>query len=454
MNSRLTFTWEQAKQMIEEAIFAHFGESLKEIQLSLLQDSWDGLNYQQISQKHHLSVNYLRGDVGPKLWHKLSIVLKKDVTKTNFKSVLEQIHQNQFQIESSSFSIASIPLTDFPFPEGSVPPNSPFYQERGIESFCYQVIRQPGALLQVRSPQRMGKTSLLKKILDQAKLESYQTLYLDLWRVEPPILVNWHHFLQWFCFTLAKELHLEDPLFSDWDTSIWSSSDHCKNYFENYILPSLEQPLVLALDDLDQIFLKEEMIHFFLRMIRSWHEEAKSSSSWQKLRLVIAYSTATIRFWQIDPTLLSQGVLVELGDFHKQQIDNLVRIHQLSFSDEKINSLMAMLGGHPYLIRMALYQLKTTALSLEDFLQEISISGGIYHHYLDQQIQIIKDYPELSMAFKRILAADHPILLNQAIAYRLWSLGLVKKQGHKVMIKYHLYHHYFKNLSYFIPPMT
>ena len=65
------------------------------------------------------------------------------------------------------------------------------------------------------------------------------------------------------------ELHLEDPLFSDWDTSIWSSSDHCKNYFENYILPSLEQPLVLALDDLDQIFLKEEMIHFFLRMIRS-----------------------------------------------------------------------------------------------------------------------------------------------------------------------------------------
>jgi predicted RNase H-like HicB family nuclease len=57
MNSRLTFTWEQAKQMIEEAIFAHFGESLKEIQLSLLQDSWDGLNYQQISQKHHLSVN-------------------------------------------------------------------------------------------------------------------------------------------------------------------------------------------------------------------------------------------------------------------------------------------------------------------------------------------------------------------------------------------------------------
>ena len=90
---------------------------------------------------------------------------------------------------------------------GQVPLNSPFYIERPeVEIKCYESILQPGALIRIKAPQKMGKTSLMSRILEHTKQKGYRTVSLNLWSQEN--LTDLNNFLQAFCATLSYELGL------------------------------------------------------------------------------------------------------------------------------------------------------------------------------------------------------------------------------------------------------
>lgn len=447
----MTFTWEQARQILEERVLEFSGEHLKSVELVLLEDAWNGLTYGQIAQKNYLSVNYLRGDIGPKLWHKLSQVFVREITKNNFKATIESLAQNHYR---SNASILDDPylidqLDHIPYPKGSLPIGSIFYQERGYEPFCYDFITQPGALLQLRSPPLVGKTSLIKKILYNSQSRSFQTIYLDLWGVETHILTNWHLFIQWFCLLVAKGIGISFSSSNSWEYTALFSTFNCTNYFEDYILPNLEEPLILAFDDLDQLFAQPEVGINFLKMIRSWQEKAKSWKSWQKIRLIIAYSTADINFWDINPAFFNMGAIVELEDFQRHHIDNLISIYQLQLSDQQTNNIISTIGGHPYLIRMFLYKLKTDSFILEKSINEINVDHLDYFHCLYQKALVLQKYPELIKAFKIILQYKNSLSQDPMSIHKLVQLGVVKKQGNQLSIKCDLYRYYFKNLDFF-----
>ena len=54
-------------------------------------------------------------------------------------------------------------------PEGQIPLDSTFYMERPPnEGRCYDTIVKPGALIRIKAPRQMGKSSLMLRILDRA----------------------------------------------------------------------------------------------------------------------------------------------------------------------------------------------------------------------------------------------------------------------------------------------
>ncbi|HEY9736654.1 MAG TPA: AAA-like domain-containing protein, partial [Trichocoleus sp.] len=56
-------------------------------------------------------------------------------------------------------------------PGGQVPLGSTFYVERStVETTCYKTVLQPGGLIRIKAPRRMGKTSLMSRILEAARL--------------------------------------------------------------------------------------------------------------------------------------------------------------------------------------------------------------------------------------------------------------------------------------------
>ena len=88
---------------------------------------------------------------------------------------------------------------------------------------------------------------------------------------------------------MSRQLGLENKLDDYWDER--TSINNCSYYFENYLLPNIEPSVVLGLDGLDRIFHSPAVSKEVQAMLRSWHERAKSSESWQKLRLVITHAT-------------------------------------------------------------------------------------------------------------------------------------------------------------------
>jgi len=48
-----------------------------------------------------------------------------------------------------------------------------------VESDCYQEINRPGSLIRIKSPEKTGKTSLLKHLLAQADSWGHSTVYIN-----------------------------------------------------------------------------------------------------------------------------------------------------------------------------------------------------------------------------------------------------------------------------------
>jgi len=74
------------------------------------------------------------------------------------------------------------------------------YMERPpIESRCNETILQPGSLLRIKAPKRMGKTWLIDRILAQATKQKYRTVNLSLLLADGSVLSSLDKFLRWFC---------------------------------------------------------------------------------------------------------------------------------------------------------------------------------------------------------------------------------------------------------------
>ena len=64
---------------------------------------------------------------------------------------------------------------------GQVPLDSPFYVNRPpIEERCYAAIAKPGALIRIKAPRQMGKSSLTIRILSYAEQQNYRATWLNL----------------------------------------------------------------------------------------------------------------------------------------------------------------------------------------------------------------------------------------------------------------------------------
>lgn len=438
MSSPPTFTWEQAKTIADQVVFQQFGEHLKDCELEVLQGAWDGLTYEKMAEEFYRSVNYIRGDVGPKLWQKLSDALAEEVNKKNFKAALERASSLQPQTTHAAA------LSQIPFPEGSLPVDSPFYLEReGVESLCYGAIAKPGSLTRIKAPKLMGKTSLITRILAQGKAQNYQTVQLDLGGVERSIITDLDKFLRWICLMVGRQCQLDNRLAERWDTEILGSNDNCTAYFEEYLLLEIKSPIVLALDNVDYIFAYTEIVEDFLGMLRSWHEKGKILRQWQQLRLVMAYSTECYVPLDMNQSPFNAGIPVELKEFDFKQVNHWANLYRINWKIAQVEALMAMVGGHPYLVGLALYEVATQKMGLDQILQSAATEAGIYSSHLRRHLETLKSSPTLLEVFQQVVASAEPVEISSMDTYKLHSMGLVRQTNNQVQPSCSLYREYF-----------
>lgn len=348
--------------------------------------------------------------------------------------------------KKSSISPPSPPPT-LEYPEGQVELASPFYIQRyPIEERSYEEIRKPGSLIRIKAPRQMGKTSLLARILHQAEQQGDTAVYLNLQLASHKFFSNSDTFLKWICGSLARALNLPDKLNDYWDLAeIIGSNLCCKDYLEQYLLPEIGNPLTLGLDEVDRVFEYPEIYRDFFGLLRALHEEAKRRDIWKKLRLVIVHSTEVYVPLDINQSPFNVGLPIELSEFSTEQVLDLAQRHQLHWTDAEVKQLMAMVGGHPFLVRLALYHITRQDITLTQLLQTAATESGFYGEHLRRQGLIVTQQPELAAAIREVVATTSPVKLQAVARFKLHGIGLVKLQGDEVTPRCELYRQYFRN---------
>lgn len=338
-----------------------------------------------------------------------------------------------------------LPAAEPELPEGQVDLASAFYVERQpIEERCYEAIVKPGSLIRIKAPRQMGKTSLMARILRHAGQQGFLTVPLSFQLADGAVFSDLDKFLRWFCASVGRRLGLPNRLVDFWD-DIFGSKDNCTAYFEEYLLPKIGRPIVLGLDEVDCVFQHPEIAADFFALLRAWHEDAKNREIWKILRLVVVHSTEVYIPLNINQSPFNVGLPIELPEFTPTQVLDLAQRHGLKWQSTDVEKLMAMVGGHPYLIRVALYHITREDLSLDQLLSVAPTESGLYGDHLRRHLWNIEQQPKLTTAMRKVVTSVSLVRLESTQAFQLHSMGLVHLRGNDVVPRCNLYRQYFRD---------
>ncbi|HTL88374.1 MAG TPA: AAA-like domain-containing protein [Leptolyngbya sp.] len=331
---------------------------------------------------------------------------------------------------------------------GQLPVDSPFYVYRPpIEDVCYESLMQPGALLRIKAPRQMGKTSLVAKTLMQLREQHYLTTITSLQLADASVFADLKRFLQWFCAIVSQNLGLPNQIDQHWD-DLFGNSYNCTNYFENYLLTQIDHSLVLALDEVDAVFEHPEIATDFFGMLRAWYERSRygdaKSQLWQKLRLVLVHSTEVYVPLNLNQSPFNAGLSIELPALNAEQVLDLTQRYSVEHPETAADALLELTGGNPFLVQMGLHHLSNQTINIAKLLQTATTSDGIYGNHLRNLLWDLQKYPELMAAMKRVVLSATPVELEPIQAFKLQSKGLVRLKDPLISPSCQLYRQYFQ----------
>jgi DNA-binding Xre family transcriptional regulator len=317
---------------------------------------------------------------------------------------------------------------------------SKFYIElNSIQALCQQIIRQPSGLLRIKAARQMGKTSLLERLVSHAQGLNYRIVRIDLGQPEQGQFENLDKFLKYFCSKICKQLNLQINVDENWDDN-GGSNDACTEFIEKYILVD-NRPLLLCLDNLERIYKHTAIRDDFLSLLRSWYDQ--KNPHWSNWRMILSY-VFPVEIEDKNRSPFNVGEMVELLELTQPQIQNLVNLHGIEDWDNgHVANLMELVEGHPFLIRLALYEVARGRTDLQTILTTAACTNGLYREHLERYFRYLERKPELKQIMKDVVRENRPLPIYSILLPQLNDSGLIKINGDLVEPTNQLYKSYF-----------
>lgn len=327
-------------------------------------------------------------------------------------------------------------------PTGAVPLDSPFYVERNADAQLMQQLEMPRSITTIRGARQTGKSSLLVRGVEFAKKQGALVVHLNCQGLFDRYgLSDMDQCFKHWSYEVARQIGL-NPSNVD---SIWKEPSAPKpkmsKFVEDWILKRTQDPVVLAMDEMD-VLLRAPFYEEFFSLLRSWYNEGAAGDPWKKLSVVMAISTYPSLFISnIHESPFNVGVTIELRDFSEAQVRDLNKRHGEPLKPTQIPEIMELLGGHPYLIRQALYTLAQESMSWRKLTTVADKRNGPFGTHLYAHLDRLYGDQELVEAMRRVVADG--TCPEGKVFMRLESAGLVKRQGRKCVCYYGLYELFF-----------
>jgi len=358
---------EKLLEAIEQRLF---DRDLNSCERYIFEKSWEGERYSTIAQEAGYDRNYIK-QIGAKLWSELSTATGKNITKKNLRIVLNNVKVSVpetaavKQRHPQPYVANTTQDLSLKFPSSPVAQNSSLYVNRPPnEAIACQEIEHPGCLLRIKGARKIGKSSLLNRILAHGTAKNYASVTVDFQEAESALYDSLDVCLQWFCASISYQLGLPIKLDEYWEMGIGSKVS-CRIYLENYLLKQLDRPLILAINELNQLFEYPNLTRDFLSMLRFWHEQSKSDPLWEKLRLILVHSTDVYVSLNLNQSPFNVGLSLQLPLFDLEQTNDLAIRYGLDLKHEDrqlLEDLYGILNGHPYLTSLAFYHLQAKTI--------------------------------------------------------------------------------------------
>jgi DNA-binding SARP family transcriptional activator len=312
---------------------------------------------------------------------------------------------------------------------GAVPLDSPYYIVRNADAELYAAITRRDSLACLKGPSQIGKTSLLARGLALARQSGVRVVLTDFRKFSPPELTSIDSCFRALAQSLADQLDLDVSLDASWKSER-SAIDNLDRFLRREVLCKVNAPLVWGLEEIDRLFYhkyKEDVFGLF----RAWHDERAldPSAPWHQLTLALTYTTESyllISDLNRSPFNVVQEIAME--DLTFEQVADLNQRYGAPLKNaSEVERFCRLIGGHPYLARRGLGEMKTRNLGLASLEGEAEREMEPYGSHLERLFVFLTldNEPrgaELIEAVRRVLQGK-PCPSPQSF-YRLRSAGV------------------------------
>jgi len=310
-------------------------------------------------------------------------------------------------------------------PGGALPLHSPLYISRSSDDeFCHAIARHDSIVL-VKGARQVGKTSLLARGLEAARMVGARILLVDFQHFGPDAFESAGKLLLAMAELIANQIDLPSPPHENWN-DLLSPSSNFERFLRREVLTDEESYFVLALDEVDRLFNYAYASEIF-GLFRSWHNlrALDPNGPWYRLTIAIAYATeAHLFISDLNQSPFNVGTRLRLEDFTPEQLSELNdRYDRPLTDDEQLARFRHLVGGHPYLAQRGLYEMCKRQVSLAALEQNADQDDGPFGDHLNR-ILISLERDELLRQELRGFVLSGSTLSNNAF-YRLRSAGVL-----------------------------
>jgi DNA-binding SARP family transcriptional activator len=339
-------------------------------------------------------------------------------------------------------------LVEVEAPGGAMPVHSQYYIERPVDrDFHTALARRDGTML-INGPRQVGKSSLLARGIEQAKQAGMQVVVSDFQRLDAASLESISTFYRCLLRQFHRKLALQVRPDDYWDENL-SANENFEGYIQDVAIANSALPLLWCIDEADRIFDRDYRSSVF-GLFRSWHNARAEGqdSAWSRFLLIMTYSTEAHLFIpDLHQSPFNIGTKMTLDDFTREQVAELNRLYDVPLSADELEPFYRLVGGHPFLVRLCLYEMKSHQLDLAGIESEAAQDFGLFRDHLERLGKAIAHDNDLSAGVRSLLRGDAG--LSQLTFVRLRSAGIVAGSStSSARLRCGLYERYFaRNLS-------
>ncbi|MHC0068772.1 AAA-like domain-containing protein [Nostoc sp. UIC 10890] len=319
------------------------------------------------------------------------------------------------------------------------------------ENELYKNMYDYNGVIVLRGVSSSGMTTIINKVVDRFQTEQeYLTIKISfskLLDITQGQKQSFWRTLEYFFQLLNKELiksrkYLEPELeikselvvsekikeLLNPNKNTYTPHCACDIIMEDYILPMLNTPLVLVIDDFDYLYEYEELFEVFQQLFKNWNESKDANNTselWEQLRLCVIASYKSKNSINFK---YSFGHLIRVDPLNLDEIEVLCCKQGLNEKYMKDNNIFILIqryfGGNIELIKYAINALNEMVennFSIEDVLRNKQFKEKLFKcmynriimdmpKVLKHGLDFFEDESEAKLDYQKILHSEEPII--------------------------------------------